>query len=146
MVVSADGDLAIGPDQGVSEDVAWTDLRHQPLVAAGRDYERNVSLMRAGADEHERIAPMDIVDNISTALGKAAEGLAVTLAPAYVGLLARPLGLVMRNIVEPELVRQVCLYHSTTRTVSPAAEGFRDHLIAWLRGKGDLGMAAGKAS
>jgi DNA-binding transcriptional LysR family regulator len=61
-------------------------------------------------------------------------------------LLARPLGLVMRNIVEPELVRQVCLYHSTTRTVSPAAEGFRDHLIDWLRGKDDLGMAAGKAS
>ncbi|BCL87879.1 LysR family transcriptional regulator [Ralstonia pseudosolanacearum] len=170
MVVNADVDLAIGPDQGVSEDVAsvglfqspwvlwcarshplakrreiaWADLRHQPLVAAGRDYERNVSLMRAGADEHERIAPMDVVDNISTALGMAAEGLALTLAPAYVGLLGRPLGLVMRHIVDPEVMRQVCLYHSASRTVSPAAEGFRDHLIDWLSGKDDLGMAARK--
>ncbi|MGK8208296.1 LysR family transcriptional regulator [Burkholderia cenocepacia] len=166
MVANADVDLAIGPDQAVGDDVTrvglfrsawvlwcapdnplakrtritWADLRKQPLVAAGRDYERNVSLMRAGAADDDRVAPMDVVDNISTALGMAAAGLALTLAPAYVGLLARPLGLVMRRIVEPEVMRQVCLYHSSNRAVSPAAEGFRQHLMECLGGKDDLGM------
>jgi DNA-binding transcriptional LysR family regulator len=166
MVVNADVDLAIGPDQGVGDDVTriglfkspwvlwcspehpfaarrritWADLRKQPLVAAGRDYERNVSLMQEGAAEDERIAPMDVVDNITTALGMAAAGLALTLAPGYVGLLARPLGLVMRRIVDPEVMRQVCLYHSSIRAVSPAAEGFSQHLVEWLGGKDKLGM------
>ncbi|RQR23741.1 LysR family transcriptional regulator [Burkholderia sp. Bp9142] len=167
MVASADVDLAIGPDQGVGDDVtriglfkspwvlwcparhplakrrtiAWVDLRQQTLVAAGRDYERNVSLMHAGASEDERIVPMDVVDNISTALGMAAAGIALTLAPAYVGLLARPLGLVMRPIVKPDVMRQVCLYCASTRAMSPAAEGFRDHLIGWLKGQDALGMS-----
>lgn len=166
MVSRADVDLAIGPDQRVSEDVvriglfkspwvlwcpathplakrraiSWSDLRRQPLVAAGRDYERNVSLMNAGAAEDERISPLDVVDNISTALGMAAAGLALTLAPAYVGLLARPLGLVMRRIVKPEVMRQVCLYYASNRAASPAAEGFRERVVDWLSGKDKLGM------
>jgi len=171
MVANADVDLAVGPDQSVGDDVTrielfkspwvlwcasdnplakraqitWADLRKQPLVAAGRDYERNVSLMRAGAADDERIAPMDVVDNISTALGMAAAGLALTLAPAYVGLLARPLGLVMRRIVEPEVMRQVCLYHSSIRAVSPAAEGFRQHLVDGLSGRDTLGTIRRRA-
>lgn len=171
MVANADVDLAIGPDQGVGDDVTriglfkspwvlwcppehpfarrrsvtWADLRKQPLVAAGRDYERNVSLMRAGAADDERIAPMDVVDNISTALGMAAAGLALTLAPAYVGLLARPLGLVMRRIVEPKVMRQVCLYYSSSRAVSPAADGFRQHLVDSLSGRESLGMVRRRA-
>ncbi|RQR40464.1 MULTISPECIES: LysR family transcriptional regulator [unclassified Burkholderia] len=167
MVANGDVDLGVGPDQTVGDDVArielfkspwvlwcapdnplskrgritWSDLRKQPVVAAGRDYERNVSLMRAGVADDERIAPMDVVDNISTALGMAAVGLALTLAPAYVGLLARPLGLVMRRIVEPEVMRQVCLYHSASRAVSPAAEGFRQYLVDSLSGMESLGIA-----
>ncbi|WP_028213844.1 LysR family transcriptional regulator [Paraburkholderia mimosarum] len=171
MVANADVDLAIGPDQVVGDDVTrmslfkspwvlwcapehdfakraritWGDLRKQPLVAAGRDYERNVSLMHTGAADDERIAPRDVVDNITTALGIAAAGVALTLAPAYVGLLARPLGLVMRRIVEPEVMREVCLYHSSIRAVSPAAEGFRQHLVDSLKGKDKLGMQGRRA-
>ncbi|SEJ85126.1 transcriptional regulator, LysR family [Paraburkholderia diazotrophica] len=171
MVANADVDLAIGPDQSVGDEVTrvglfkspwvlwcppehpfakraritWADLRKQPLVAAGRDYERNVSLMQAGAADDERIAPMDVVDNITTALGMAAAGLALTLAPGYVGLLARPLGLAMRRIVEPEVMREVCLYHSSNRAVSPAAEGFREHLVERLGGKDTLGMQGRRA-
>jgi DNA-binding transcriptional LysR family regulator len=166
MVNNADVDLAVGPDQPVADDVvrldlfkspwvlwcspshplakdceiSWAQLRQYPLVVAGRDYERTVALTHAGVADDDRITPVDIVDNISTALGMAAEGLALTIAPAYVGLLARPLGLVMCPIVQPEAMRQVCLYHSASRAVSPAAEGFREHLIEWLKGRDDLGV------
>jgi DNA-binding transcriptional LysR family regulator len=158
-------DLAVGPDQPVSEgvsrldlfqspwvlwfapshplversEISWSELREYPLVVAGRDYERTISLTHNEYHQNERITPVDIVDNISTALGMAAEELGLVIAPAYVGLLGRRFGLEMRPIVEPEVMRQVCLYHSSSRAVSPAAEGFREHLISWLAGKDDLG-------
>lgn len=164
-VASADADLALGPDRAVGSDVErtplfgspwvmwcapdhplaarrqlrWADLRQHPLVAAGRDHELSVYTMRANTPDDERIAPIDVVDNITTALGIAAQGLACTLAPAYVGALALPMGLVMRRVTHPEVMREVCIYHSTQRVISPAAEGFRDHLVAWLRARKDLG-------
>jgi DNA-binding transcriptional LysR family regulator len=157
-VGAGDVDLAIGPDREVGSDVSrealfdspwvlwcapehalasrrrigWADLRNVPLVAAGRDHERSVAQMHINAPEGARITPVDVVDNISTALGIAAQGLAATLAPAYVGVLARTFGLVMRRVVEPETVRKVCLYRPVGRNLSPVSEGFAEHLAAWL--------------
>ena len=157
-VAAGDVDMAIGPDRPVGDEVertamfdspwvlwcapehalasrrklTWADLRDVPLVAAGLDHERSVAQMRANAPEGTRISPLDVVDNISTALGIAAQGLAATLAPAYVGVMARNFGLVMRRVLEPETVRKVCLYRPTRRAASPAALGFAEHLSAWL--------------
>lgn len=153
-----DVDLAIGPDRSVDARVErlpvfdspwvlwcapshplaahpslrWTDLRDVRLVAAGRDHERSVAQMHLSAPEGTRISPVDIVDNISTALGIAAQGLAVTLAPAYVRVLARTFGLEMRHVLEPETVRMVCLYRAVDRKLSPAAQGFAEHLTQSL--------------
>ena len=113
--------------------IRWADLRKVPLVAAGRDHERSVSQMRPSAPESVRITPVDVVDNISTALGIAAQGLAATLAPAYVGVLADLYGLQMRRVVEPETVRKVCLYRPGARTLSPAGEGFAEYLASWMK-------------
>ena len=149
-----DVDLAIGPDRSVDARVErlpvfdspwvlwcapshplaahpslrWTDLRDVRLVAAGRDHERSVAQMHLSAPEGTRISPVDIVDNISTALGIAAQGLAVTLAPAYVRVMARTFGLEMRHVLDPEAVRMVCLYRAVERKLSPAAQGFAEHL------------------
>jgi DNA-binding transcriptional LysR family regulator len=157
-VTSGDVDLAVGPDRSSGpeissqalfdspwvlwcapdhplaglERVRWADLRHHALVAAGRDHELSVAQMRVSAPEDARVTPVDVVDNISTALGIAAQGLAATLAPAYVGVMAKTLGLVMRRVVEPETVRKVCLYRPTARTLSPAAEGFAEYLAGWM--------------
>lgn len=158
-VMNGDADLAIGPDRVVGKDVIrvalfkspwvlwcakahplakrrqlhWSDLKDQPLVAAGRDHELSVGQMRLSLPEEERVSPVEIVTNISTALGMARAGLAVTLAPAYVEKLARPMGLIYRRVVDPETIRQVCLYQPSQRVTSPAAEGFSEHMIGWLR-------------
>lgn len=157
----ADGefDLALGPDRAVGPDLRseavfsspwvlwcapdsplavrrtlrWEDLRDTALVAAGRDHERSVEQMRDNVPEGTRIAPVDVVDNVTTALGIAAQGLAATLAPAYVGIVARPMGLVMKRVTSPEAVRQVCLYRSAHRQLPPAGEAFAEFLTAWLR-------------
>lgn len=159
LVARGDVDLAVGPDRPTGDDVErsplfqspwvlwcapghplarkpqlrWRDLRGQPLVTAGRDHERSVAMMRLNLPEHERIVPIDVVDNVTTALGIAAEGLAATLSPAYVGVWAEQRwGLVMRRVVAPEVMREVCLYRPARRVTSPAAEGFAEALSAWL--------------
>jgi DNA-binding transcriptional LysR family regulator len=88
--------------------------------------------MRLSVPEESRVKPLDVVDNISTALGAAAQGRVATLAPAYVGVLASKFGLVMRRVLDPETVRRVCLYKSDSRALSPAAQGFAEHLTRWL--------------
>lgn len=163
MVASGDVDLAIGPDRPTGDDVQrvslfaspwvlwcapdhplatkrtlrWRDLRAHALVTAGRDHERSVAQMRLGLPEEERIKPIDVVDNISTALGIAAAGLAATLSPAYVGVWAgERWGLVMRRVTSPEVMRHVCLYRPVRRVMSPAAEGFAEALEKWMKAEG----------
>lgn len=157
-VANGDLDLAIGPNRATGAHVAgapafdspwvlwcapshplakrkrlrWQDLRDTPLVAAGRDHERSVEQMRASAPPDARITPIDVVDNVTTALGIAAQGLASTLTPGYVAALANTFGLVMQRVVAPETIRQVCVYRPVSRAASPAAEGFAQFLLDWL--------------
>lgn len=157
-VTNGDADVAIGPDRVTQGEVSrealfrspwvlwcskthplarrrflrWSDLRNQPLVAAGRDHELSVAQMRSSLPEGERIAPLEVVVNISTALGMARAGLASTLAPAYVERMAKPMGLTHRRVVDPETVRHVCLYRPAQRMSSPAADGFCEFVLDWF--------------
>jgi len=171
-VAAGDVDMAVGPDRPAGPEISrlalfdspwvlwcspqhplarkrqlsWPDLRDQSLVAAGRDHERSVAQMRLNAPEDLRVTPVDVVDNISTALGIAAQGLAATLAPAYVGVLATLFGLEMRRVLNPETVRKVCLYTAQGKALSPAAEGFAEHLAAWLPGWLEAAVPAAPAT
>jgi DNA-binding transcriptional LysR family regulator len=157
-VIEGDVDLAVGPDRTAGNNVErvslfespwvlwcarthpfakkktlkWSDLQGHALVAAGRDHERSVAQMHIGAPADQRVIPVDVVDNISTAMGIASQGLAATLAPAYIGVMARNMGLVARRVLEPETVRNVCLYKPVAKSLSPAALGFAEFLQDWL--------------
>jgi DNA-binding transcriptional LysR family regulator len=113
--------------------VQWRHLRDVPIIATGRDHERAVGQMLANLPVEARIVPVNVVDNVTTAFGLASQGLAVTLAPAYVAPLARTFGLVMKRIVDPETIRKVGVYRSTERALSPPADGFADFLMPWLK-------------
>ena len=158
-ITAGDVDLAVGPDRRGAAHVLttpvfdspwvlwcspqhalarkrvlrWSDLHDVSLVAAGRDHEQSVAQMHIDAPEGSRIRPVEVVDNISTALGISAQGLAATLAPAYVGILAKPLGLVARRVTKPETIRQVCIYQSNIRSAPPAAQAFAEFLAQWLK-------------
>lgn len=162
-VAGQDADVAIGPDLPEADTVVrealfdspwvlwcapghalaqqpqvrWCDLPAHRLVAAGHDHERSVPAMALDRPLNERIVPNEVVDHVTTALGLAARGLAVTLAPAYVDVLARPLGLVMRRVVEPEATRQVCVYRPARRAGSAAAHAFTAHLAQWVQASGN---------
>jgi DNA-binding transcriptional LysR family regulator len=161
MVSDGDADLALGPDR-LSDDsvqrdalftspwvlwcapehplarrktIRWRELQSHALVAAGRDHELSVTQMREGVPEKDRITPVDVVDNISTALGMAAANLAATLSPAYVEPFAAPMKLVMRRVVEPEVMREMSLYRSLRRPLSPAAQGLAEFIAESLARK-----------
>lgn len=110
----------------------WQHLRDVPVIATGRDHERAVEQMLADLPADARIIPVEVVDNVTTAFGIASQGLAVTLSPAYVAPLARLFGLVMKRIVDPETIREVCVYRSTERALSPPADGFAEFIVPWL--------------
>lgn len=157
-VADAQADLAVGPDRAVGDDVRrealfaspwvlwcarshplagrgrvrWAELSRHALVAAGRDHEGSVALMNAAVPAEQQVRAIEIVGQVSTALGLAARGLAATLAPAYVGALAQPLGLTMRRVGDADLMREVCLYRPLRRALPPAAEAFAEHLGAGL--------------
>jgi DNA-binding transcriptional LysR family regulator len=156
---SANVDLAIGPEFANSGDLArvpaftspwvlwcspshplaarralrWQDLDDAKFIAAGRDHQRSVEQMCQKARVTGHLQPVELVENLTTALGLASEGLVVTLAPAYIGALASRLGLVMRRIKNPETIRQVCLYRPTARPVAAETDAFATFLTDWLR-------------
>ena len=159
-VSDGDVDLAIGPDRRTDDSVIatqlfnsawvlwcspyhplaahrravrWDEVAKVAIVAAGRDHELNVAKMHEDVPAGARVTPVDVVDNISTAIGIAAQGLAVTLAPAYIGVLAEPFGLMMKRVVEPESIRKVCLYTPASRALSPGAAGFAEFLTTWIK-------------
>ncbi len=150
-----EADLALGPDRAVpadirrteifptswviwcrpdhplaetGEQIRWVDLHKTDLYAAGRDHEHSVRPLLPPDSEAARVQPVQIVDNISTALGIAAAGLGVTFSPDYVAPFAEALGLVKRVLVDPEIVRHMSLYEPNDRLISAAASQFRDYL------------------
>ncbi|MFK7962901.1 MAG: LysR family transcriptional regulator [Burkholderiaceae bacterium] len=153
-----DADIAIGPDQPASAEVQrtpiiespwmlwcaaehrlarkrkirWQDLAGESVIAVGRDYETHLAETLNQLERTERFTPSYVVDNITTAFGLAGQGLGVTLAPHYVGVLAKLMGLVMKRIEEPALLRELSLYTSTRRAPTAAVEGFKAFLIAHL--------------
>lgn len=153
-VIQAEVDIAVGPDRPLDnrihsqmlfpspwvvwfsqghplakkKKVQWNDLSSYSITVAGRDHETQVARMMANLPVNERIEPTQVMENISTALGLAASGLTINLSPEYVKGLAEPMGLSMRVIQNPTVTRQVSLFFSAQRQVSPAAQNFIDFL------------------
>lgn len=112
--------------------LTWASLAKQSGIVAGRDYATHVAeaLRHLPPDQH--FAPTYVVENVSTALGLAASDLAVTLCPAYVGILAQSFGLVTKRIEEPEIIREMSIYVPGDRALSPATAAFVEFLQSFL--------------
>lgn len=159
-VLIGEADLALGPDRAVPTEIArtdlfptswvlwckpdnplaqlgaevrWRELRTASVVAAGRDHEHSIRPLLPPGSQAAAIQPVQIVENISTALGIAAAGLGVTFSPDYVAPFAKALGLVKRVLIEPEITRYMSLYEPCDRTLSDAASVFRQFLAGNAR-------------
>ena len=159
-VATSDADLALGPDRAVSADViceplfsspwvlwcsphhalaakaalTWRDLDGVDYYASGRDHEHSVMPQLAQVPDAQSLAPVQVVENLTTALGLAAANLGVTFSPAYAEPLALSLGLVMRKVIGPEIVRSMALYSPARRRLSTTALEVQAFLRARLTG------------
>ncbi len=155
-------DLAIGPDRPTPDEVqripvfespwvlwcapshplarrrriTWADLENQTFIAAGLDYETRVAQAYEEQTGGEPFTPTYVVDNITTAFGIAAQGLGVTFAPSYVSVLATAMGLVMKRVRQPEIVRELCLYHARKRKPGAPVESFLGFLKHYMTSTG----------
>jgi DNA-binding transcriptional LysR family regulator len=154
-VAIGEADLAIGPDRdcpphisrspiipipwrlwmtphhplAARQSVPWQELEQLPMVAAGRDHEQSVwpQIVESGTPAPQHV---QIVDHITTTLGLAAAGQFVTFSPDYVAPLAMAFGLVGRPLVEPDIVRSLCLYARAEDRMSAAVQAVFDHVKA----------------
>ena len=112
--------------------ISWKQLKHESVVTAGRDYESSLAEVFQGMAEEDRFVPAYVVDNITTALGVATAGLSITLSPMYVGVVARGLGLQMKRVEDPQIVREFSLYlprRALTPAISAFADFLKEHLV-----------------
>lgn len=158
LVANNQVDLAVGPDRPVgdsvrrmglydspwvlwckpdhalaqSERLTWQSILQHEVVVVGRDYETRMAGVMEKLPAHLSFVPAEVVSNTSTALSLASSGVAVALCPAFVRGQANAFGLVMRSIEAPEITRQLSIYVSNDRALSPAASGFVDYLQSHL--------------
>jgi len=153
-LLSGEADLALGPDRAVSSEVraarlfafpwvmwcspehplatrgeiTWAELEGVDFFTPGHDHEQSVEPLGSRSNGEIANVPKQIFESITTALGMAAANLGVTFSPLYADMLARPMGLTMRHVVDPEIVRHVTLYEPAEREIPDHVATFRDFL------------------
>ncbi|MFN3987232.1 MAG: LysR family transcriptional regulator [Rhodocyclaceae bacterium] len=124
--------------------VRWNDLVDHPLITLqGQFTERLSTDLRTAMREFD---PNTTVTFMSTALSMVAAGLGVTICIPYAASLVRLYRLEMRPLVAPEVTRRFYVFSRNGRSLSPAAQSFRDFLFHYIGdhiGPGPRTAAAG---
>ena len=80
--------------------------------------------------------PATTVTFMSTALSMVAAGLGVTICIPYAASLVRLYRLDMRPLVEPVVTRRFYVFSRNGRSLSPAAQSFREALFGYVAREG----------
>jgi DNA-binding transcriptional LysR family regulator len=120
------------PDHALArrQQIAWHEIASIPLIGpppgnAVRE-QLDFALAREGIKlerRYEVLLPLTI-------LGMVEAGLGIAVMTSAMTRLARALGLVTRSVVEPLVKREISLLFHSDRSLSPAAQNFRDLLLA----------------
>ncbi|WP_064621077.1 LysR family transcriptional regulator [Pseudomonas sp. GR 6-02] len=125
----------------ISPRITWGALNDHSVITTGRDYETYFTDALQYLTADQQFEPDYVVDNISTALGLATSDLAVmlSLCPGFLAKQARSMGLVMRRIEEPEIIREMSIYVPCDRTLTPAAQAFLEFIQPYLKQQEEAG-------
>jgi DNA-binding transcriptional LysR family regulator len=104
--------------------VPWADLRSWPLIMLTRSSNIRTIVENACQKTGNFVRPDYEVSHVTTALMLAEVDLGVCPLPSYVRNFARRRRVVARPLVEPQIKREVSFIQSSSRALSPAAEGF----------------------
>ncbi len=131
-VVGADTFIAVlppGHPLGKKSELTWRDLAPVPIIGsrAGNPLREQLdqALMREGialTRSHEVSLPLTIVGMVQAGMG-------IAVMTTTVSKLAASFGLTVKKVTRPVITRQVSLLFHADRSLSPAAQKFRELLV-----------------
>lgn len=117
--------------------IRWIDLIEHPFIALQGQFTERLSIDLHAALHGQALHPTNEVAFMTTALSMVGAGLGVTACLPYAGSLVRAFGLRMELLHAPVLRRKVLVYERAASTLSPAAQGFKEFLIARVAAQPD---------
>jgi LysR family carnitine catabolism transcriptional activator len=115
-------------------ELVWRTLQDIPLIGPPPGNAVRVQLDLALAREGLSLTRQYEVALPLTILGMVEGGLGIAVMTSAMTRLAHALGLVTRRITEPVVLREISLLFHADRSLSPAAQNFRDMLLRWREG------------
>ncbi len=109
--------------------IAWRDIAPIPLIGPPPGNAVREQLDFALAREGIKLERRYEVALPLTILGMVEAGLGIAVMTSAMSRLARALGLVTRPVVKPRVEREISLLFHADRSLSPAAQNFRDLLL-----------------
>ena len=157
-VFSGEVDFGIGPERDPNSDIAatpllegafqavyppghplgglpairWSDLADHPFISLQGQFTERLSVDLRAAVRGPKLTPTNEVAFMSTALAMVSAGLGVTACVPYAAPLVELYRLEMRPLIDPVVSRRFFVFTRNGRTLSPAAENFRNFLFDYV--------------
>ena len=120
------------------QEIRWAELVGYPLITLEGQFTERLSMdLHDGVRELD-LAPQATVTFMSTALSMVSAGLGVTICIPYAASLVRLHGLQMRPLVAPVVPRRFYVFTRNGRSLTPAAQSFRDFVLGYIARHPDL--------
>lgn len=116
-----------------AESVSWSDIARHPLVALTQMNGTRQLADRSALEAGVRLTPQYEVAQVWTAIGMVAAGLGVAFVPGYSARVLDSHHVVTCRLQGRPITRPIALLHRRARSLSPAAETFRDFLFEYVR-------------
>ena len=149
-VAAGEADFGVGPERGMGGDMAgetlfempfmvvfpsdhplaelpricWSDAITHPFIALQGQFAERLSL-----DLHGALREITLM---TTALSMVSAGLGITACLPYASSLVRLYQLQLAPLHEPQVQRKFLVYQRSAATLSPAAQSFREFLLAYV--------------
>ncbi|MFL9915494.1 LysR family transcriptional regulator [Paraburkholderia fungorum] len=119
--------------------VSWKDLARYPLIAlTARNVTRQL-IDRSALEAGVRLMPQYEVSQVCTVIGMVSAGLGIAFVPGYASVVLDSHHVVTRRLSCPPITRPIALLHRRGRSLSPAAQTFRDFMFTQVGSNDDSG-------
>lgn len=118
---------------GKKAHVTWRDLAGFPFIALSPDNSVGQIIDRVLAAADIIVPRAYEVSFLSTVVGLVAAGLGIAVLPSYACTTMRLYDIQTRRLTEPTVERPMSLLTSKDRSLSPAAESFREFILGYAK-------------
>ncbi|HLV29457.1 MAG TPA: LysR family transcriptional regulator [Burkholderiaceae bacterium] len=122
------------------QDIRWRDIVQYPLTTLQGQFTERLALDLRDAVRDLNFSPTHEVAFMSTALAMVNAGMGITVCVSYAESLVKLYGLTLRPLREPEVFRNFYVFTRQGRSLSPAAENFRQFLFDYVAERPALGV------